>query len=61
MKLSHHSSHSDLSMQYSSSPFGSDRSTSFSEVSDDTPEPGAVEPHMYEPVDDTDEDPPSDS
>ena len=59
MKLSH-SSDGDLSMQYSSSPFGSDRSSS---VSDDMPDPGdsTVEPYMYEPEDDTDDDPPSDS
>ena len=58
--LSHHSSDGDLSMQYSSSPFGSDRSSS---VSDDMPDPGdsTVEPYMYEPEDDTDDDPPSDS
>ena len=62
--LSHYSSDGDLSMQYSSSPFESDTgSTSYSEVSDDTPEPGdhAVEPYMYEPEDDTDDDLPSDS
>ena len=62
--LSHHSSDSDLSMQYSSSPFDSDTgSTSYSEVSNDTPELGdhVVEPYMYEPEDDTDDDPPSDS
>ena len=60
--LSHHSSDGDLSMQYSSSPFESDTgSTSYSEVSNDTPEPGdhVVEPYtVYEPEDD---DPPSDS
>ena len=59
--LSHHSSDGDLSMQYSSSPFGSDRSSSAN--SDDMPDPGdsTVEPYMYEPEDDTDDDPLSDS
>ena len=59
MKLPH-SSNGDLSMQYSSSPFRSDRSSS---VSEDMPDPGdsTVKPYMYEPEDDTDNDPPSDS
>ena len=52
--LSHHSSDGDLSMQYSSSPFESDRSSS---VSADMPD--TVEPYMYEPEAIIDNDPPS--
>lgn len=58
--LSHRSSDSDLSMQYSSSPSGSDW---LSVRSHDTTEPGdrTVEPYLYEPEDITGTDSPSDS